>query len=50
MGLVRFLAAGIVTVRIMLLHCWRISLVYLALKLVGFGVELGFSVDMEAFG
>ena len=50
LGLVRFLAAGIVTVRIMLLHCWRISLVYLALKLVGFGVELGFSVDMEAFG
>ena len=50
LGLVRFLAAGIVTVRIMLLHCWRISLVYLSLKLVGSWVELGFSVGMEAFG
>ena len=32
----------------MFLHCWRISLVCLALKLVGSWVELGFSVDMEA--
>ena len=32
------------------LHCWRISLVCLALKLVGSWVELGFSVGMEAFG
>ena len=29
--------------------CWRISLVCLALKLVGSLVELGFSVGMEAF-
>ena len=50
LGLVRFLAAGIVTVRIMLLHCWRINMVCLALKLVGSWVELGFSVGMEAFG
>ena len=35
--------------RVMFLHCWRISLVCLALKLVGSWVELGFSVDMEAF-
>ena len=28
---------------------WRISLVCLALKLVGSWVELGFSVGMEAF-
>ena len=31
------------------LLCWRISMVCLALKLVGFWVELGFSVGMEAF-
>jgi len=35
---------------VMFLHWWRISLVCLALKLVGSWVELGFSVDMEAFG
>ena len=33
-----------------LMHCWRISLVCLALKLVGSWVELGFIVGMEAFG
>ena len=32
------------------LHCWRISLVCLALKLVGSWVELGFSVGVEALG
>jgi len=31
------------------LRCWRICMVYLALELVGFLVELGFSVGMEAF-
>ena len=36
-------------VSVMFLHCWRISLVCLALKLVGSWVELGFSVGMEAF-
>ena len=35
--------------RFMFLRCWRISLVCLALKLVGSWVELGFSVGMEAF-
>ena len=34
--------------RFMFLPCWRISLVCLALKLVGSWVELGFSVGMEA--
>ena len=29
---------------------WRISVVCLALELVGSWVELGFSVGMEAFG
>ena len=32
------------------LHCWRISMVCLALKVVGCWAELGFSVGMEAFG
>ena len=36
--------------RIMFLLFWSISLVCLTLKLVGFWVELGFSVGMEAFG
>jgi len=36
--------------RVMFLHCWRISMVCIALKLVGSWVELGFSVGMEAFG
>ena len=34
----------------MFLCCWRISMVCLALELVGSLVELGFSVGMEAFG
>ena len=50
MGLVSLLAACILMLRVMFLHCWRISLVCLTLKLVGSGVELGFSVGMEAFG
>ena len=50
MGLVRLWAARILMLRAMLLHCWRISMVCLALELVGFWVELGFSVGMEAFG
>ena len=36
--------------RIVFMFCWRISMVYLALELVGSWVELGFSVGMEAFG
>ena len=35
--------------RVMFLHCWRISLVCLALELVGPWVVLGFSVGMEVF-
>ena len=35
--------------RVTFLRFWRISLVCLALKLVGSWVELGFSVGMEAF-
>ena len=50
MDLVRLLAACIFVLRIMFLCCWRISLVCLALKLVGSWVELSSSVGMEAFG
>ena len=35
---------------VVLLRCWRISLICLALKRAGSWVELGFSVGMEAFG
>ena len=34
--------------KVMFLRCWRISLVCLALKLVGSWEELGFGVGMEA--
>ena len=36
--------------RVILLHCWGISLVCLSLEFVGPWVELDFSVGMEAFG
>ena len=48
-GLLSLLATCILMLRVMFLHCWRISLVCLALELVGSWVELGFSVGMEAF-
>ena len=35
--------------RVMFLRCWRINLVYLALKLVGPWMVLGFSLGMEVF-
>ena len=50
MGLAWLWAACILTLRAVFLHCWRISKVCLALELVGSWVELGFSVNMEAFG
>ena len=43
-------AAYILILKAVFLCCWRISMVYLALVLVGSWVELGFSVGMEAFG
>ena len=49
-GLVWLWAACILMLRVMFLHCWRICMAYLALKLVGSWVEVGFSVRMEAFG
>ena len=50
MGLVWLLPTCILRLRVMFLHCWRISVVCLASKLVHSWVELGFSVGMEAFG
>ena len=50
MGLVWLWAACISVLRAMFLHCWRVSMVCLALELVGSWMELGFSVGMEAFG
>ena len=35
---------------LILMYCWIISLVCLALKLAGFWVEFSFTVGMEAFG
>ena len=44
MGLVSLLAACILMLRVMFLQCWKISLVYLSLKLVDPLVKLGFCV------
>ena len=43
-------AACILMLKSVFLRCWRISMVCLALELVGSLVVLGFSVGIEAFG
>ena len=43
-------AGCLVMLRVVFLLCWRISVVRLALELIGSLVELSFSVGMEAFG
>ena len=48
MGLTWLWKAYILILRAVFLLCWRISM--LALELLGFGVELGFSVGMESIG
>ena len=50
MGLVCLLATCVLMLMVMVLHCWRISVVCLALELLDSRVELGFSVGMKAFG
>ena len=50
MSLLWLWAACILMLKAMFWHCWRISMVCLALELVGSWVELGFSVGMEPFG
>ena len=42
------MAACILMPKVMFLCCWRISLVCLALELVGSWVDFAFSVGMEA--
>ena len=50
MGLAWLWATCLLMLRAVFLLCRRISIVYLALELVGSWVELGFSVGMETFG
>ena len=50
MGLACLRAAYTLMLSAMFLCCWRISMVCLALALVGSWVELGFIVVMKAFG
>ena len=49
MGLAWLWEACLLMLRAVFLLCCRISVVCLALELVGSWVELGFSVGMEAF-
>ena len=49
-GLAWLWAACILMLRAVFLLSWRISMVCLALELVGSWAELGFSVGMETFG
>ena len=50
MGLAWLWAACILMLGAVFLHCWKISVVCLALELVGSLAELGFGVGMDAFG
>ena len=50
MGLAWLWAPCILVFRAVFLLCWRISMVCLALELIGSWVELDFSVCMEALG
>ena len=50
MGLAWLWEAYLLLLKAVFLLCWRISMVCLALELVGSCVELGFSVGMEDFG
>ena len=49
-GLAWIWAVCLLMLRAVFLFCWRISMVCLALELVGSLVELGFSVGMESLG
>ena len=50
MGLTWLWKAYILILRAVFLLCWRISMEYLALELVGSWVEFDFSVGIEALG
>ena len=49
-GLAWLWAACLLMLNVVFLLYWRISVVCLALKLVGSWIKLGFSVGMETFG
>ena len=49
MGLAWLWEACFLMFRVVFFFCWRISMVCLALELVGSWVELGFSIGMETF-
>ena len=49
-GLAWLWAAYILMLRVVLLFCWRINMVCLALDLVGSWMQLGFTVGTETFG
>ena len=49
-GLAWLLTALLLMFTVVFLFCCKISVVCLALELVGVRVELGFSVGMETFG
>jgi len=50
MGLAWIWAACLLMLRAMFLFFWGITMVCLALELVGSWFDLGFSVGLEAFG
>ena len=49
-GLAWLWASCLLMLRAVFLLCWRISVVCFALELVGFWVQLGFSVGMKMLG
>ena len=49
-GLAWLWTAHLLMFRVVFLFCWQISMVCLALDLVGSWMELSFSVDVETFG
>ena len=50
LGFVWLWEAHLLMLRVMFLFCWRISMMCLALELVGSRVEPGFSVGIETLG
>ena len=50
MGLVWLWEVRLLMLCVVFLFCWRISVVCLALELVGSWLQLGFSVGIETFG
>ena len=49
-GIAWLWAAHLLMLRVVFLFCWRISMVYLALKLAGSWMKLGLSAGIVTFG